>query len=92
MNGGYSLINCSGLALDAESKQTKAGIYAAIKKAYEDNKPAYACNMTFASAPMTPAAVLITHVGTNYIGTSCTCQIIVDPDDGVTVNNLAPEN
>lgn len=88
MNGGYILVDCTGLEINETEKQTISGIFAKIKKAYETNKPVYAYNCTFNGARMTPIAVMVNPIGADYVGTASTLQLWVDKDDGVTIVNF----
>ena len=93
--GGYALVDCAGIELTSESKQTVAGIYNKIKKAYEGNKPVYACNLTFSDKRVTPVNIFINPLpgsDTSLVGTASTLQLIVDNADGVTIVNMAPTN
>ena len=93
--GGYALVDCTGVELTSESKQTVAGIYNKIKKAYASNKPVYACNLTFSDKRVTPVNIFINPLpgsDTTLVGTASTLQLRVDNADGVTIVNMAPTN
>ena len=92
MNGGYIIVDCSGIELNTAEKQTIAGIRAQIDKAYKANKPVYAYNLTWNSLTATPIQIMLTVEDNNIIGTASTLQLIVDKADGVTINNMAPAN
>lgn len=92
MNGGYFLVDCSGIELTTETKQTITGIRAKVEKAYNADKPVYACNLTFGSLKATPIQVMLTVVGDDIVGTASTLQLYIDKADGVTIVNMAPAN
>lgn len=94
--GGYTMIDCTGISLSTDTKQTIAGIYAKVKKAYASGKAVFAQNCTFSSAVVTPIQVMInpdpTPGSKTYICTASTLQLWVGEDNGVTVQNMAPSN
>lgn len=91
MNGGYILIDCKGLELTSESTQTIDGLFDRIADAVATGKPVYACNVLFATAPMSPVPVMIClNANGSYVCTASTLQIWVNDDDEVTIVNLAP--
>ena len=93
MNGGYTMIDCSGIELTTATKQTIAGIYKQVVTAYKADKAVLACNLTFSTGKVTPVAIMINPEPgstTGYIATASTLQLWIDEDDGVKVVNLAP--
>ena len=89
MNGGYVMIDCTGIELTTETAQEVPGIYAAVKKAVACNKPIYAVNCKWESDIMTPVAVMITPRSSgDYIATASTLQLDITADDTVTVINM----
>lgn len=93
LNGGYTMIDCSGIELTTATKQTVTGIYNQVKKAYKSDKQVLAYNLTFASGKVTPVSVMINPEpgsDTGYIATASTLQLWIDASDGVTVVNMAP--
>ena len=94
--GGYTMVDCTGISLSTETKQTVSGIYAKVKKAYNAGKAVFAQNLTFASLATTPIQVMINpnpaEGSTDFICTASTLQLWVGADDGVTVVNMAPSN
>lgn len=94
--GGYTMVDCTGISLSTETKQTITGIYAKVKKAYNTGKAVFAQNCTFSSKAVTPIQVMInpdpTPGSKTYICTASTLQLWVGEDDGVTISNMAPSN
>lgn len=94
--GGYTMIDCTGISLSTETKQTVSGIYAKVKKAYNAGKAVFAQGCTFANLATTPIQVMINpnpaEGSTDFICTASTLQLWVDASDGVTVVNMAPSN
>ncbi len=93
-NGGYILIDCSGIELTTTDKQTISGIYAQVLKALRANKLVLACGLKFGTNPCTPAPVMVNDDpnGDEIVCTSSVLQLFVGADDGVRVVNLAPAN
>lgn len=95
LNGGYTMIDCSGIELTTATKQTVTGIYAQVVKAFKAGKLVLAYNLTFANGKVTPVSVMINPEPgstTGYIATASTLQLWIDEDDGVTVVNMTPTN
>lgn len=89
MNGGYIMIDGTGIELTSQSTTTVTGIFDKVNEAYEKKKPVYVVNITFEQDVMSPVAVMINpRPSGNYICTASTLQIEVDPDDGVTIHNM----
>lgn len=91
MIGGYILVDCGGLELTSQTKQTIDGIYERVKIAYDTGKPVYATNVLFDEKPMTPVAVMVNPLPGDediLVCTASTLQIRVDEDDGVTIVNM----
>lgn len=91
MASGYIMIDCTGLNLLAGSSQTINGLYAKCVEALDTGKPCIAFNLIYGEGvPMSPVPVFGIYEDANIIFTASVLQIIVTPEDGVTINNLAP--
>lgn len=89
MRGGYIMVDCKGLNLLAVSKQTIAGIYEETEKARKSGKQVLAHNCVWGpGVEITPIPVFAVPFDGYTVWTSSTLQIIVDEDDGVTINNM----
>lgn len=90
MNGGYILIDATGLDLiKGLTPQTITGLYNKVKRAMIINKPMYCCNAIWGDdKPVTPIQFFAIDFGDVIICTSATLQIIITPSDVVTINNL----
>lgn len=90
MIGGYKLIDCTGLDLLDDSKQSITGIYAKVEEAYKTGKPILACNLEWGDVGiMSPVAVMVLPYATGtYTCTASTLQIWVTDDDKVEVHNF----
>ena len=89
MNGGYIMIDCTGIEMTSQEKQTITGIFDKISNANNCNKPIYAVNCTWESYTMSPIAIMVNlRPSGNYIATASTLQLEIDPDDGVTIINM----
>lgn len=93
MNGGYVMVDCSGIELTTETKQTITGIRSQVENAYQTNKPVFAYNLEWDGVLATPIQTMITLLSDGtYVCTASTLQLWVDEDDGVTIINMAPAN
>lgn len=93
MNGGYFMVDCTGLNLLAESTQTISGIYAKSKTALESGKPIIANNCIYGTGvKMSPIPVFAIEEGDYIILTASILQIKVKNDNTITIINLAPAN
>ena len=90
MNGGYQLIDCTGLNILSESEQTINGLYAKLRKYMDSNKPLYCVNATWGTAgKISPIQVFAIQLDTDLITcTASTLQIWVTNADKVTVHNM----
>lgn len=88
--GGYVVIDATGVNLLAESRATVVGFFDQVDTAYKTGKMCLAEGCTWGDVPTSPIPVLVLPLEGNYTCTACTLQLTVDPEDGVTVANLAP--
>ena len=66
MNGGYVMVDATGVDLLAESSKTVAGIYNKFLKALQANKPIIAYGISYGTAVSSPIAVNV-KPGTNSV-------------------------
>ena len=96
MNGGYIMIDCTGLdLLLGDTPQTVTGLHARIAEAVKTGKALYANNCIWGEGrPVTPVQVFAIYFADieTYIVTASTLQIIVPKNDSVTIVNMAPSN
>ena len=96
MNGGYVMIDCTGLdLLLGDTPQTVTGLHARIADAVKTGKALYANNCIWGEGkPVTPVQVFAIYFADieTYIVTASTLQIIVPKNDSVTIVNMAPNN
>lgn len=92
MNGGYVMIDCSGVDLTkGETPQTVTGLYAKVQAGMKTGKPMYAYGMIWGSGkPVNPVQVFCVQFDNYVIGTASTLQIHVTSSDVVTIVNMAP--
>lgn len=91
MNGGYIMIDCSGLDLSKGStEQTINGIYKKVADSMAKNKPLYCVNAVWGDyGKITPISCFANmSSSTDIIITSSTLQIIITNEDVITINNL----
>ena len=85
---GYP-VDCKGIELTSQTKQTVPGLHKAVKAAYETGNPVIAKGLLWEGDPFSPVCVGITYRSSgNYICTFSTLQIEIEPDDDVTVINM----
>lgn len=91
MNGGYIMVDCTGLDLTLGStEQTINGLYAKSKAALATNKPIFANNAVWGEGNlMSPIQVFGWQASASLIiFTSSTLQIYVTSADKVTIANM----
>ena len=90
MNGGYIMIDCTGLDLTkGMTPQIIIGLYATCQTAMKTGKLICAYNCTWGVIPVTPIPVFLIQINeTEVIATASTLQIIVGSNDTVTINNM----
>ena len=96
-NGGYIMVDCTGIDLNTDTKQTITGIFNKVATAFKSGKPVYCVNATFnisgTGNTVSPVAVMInSDENGGYVATASTLQLWIDSDDGVTIVNMAPSN
>lgn len=96
-NGGYIMVDCTGIDLNTDSKQTISGIFNKVATAFKSGKPIYCVNATFnisgTGNTVSPVAVMVnSDENGGYVATASTLQLWIDSDDGVTIVNMAPSN
>lgn len=96
-NGGYIMVDCTGIDLNTDTKQTISGIFNKVATAFKSGKPVYCVNATFnisgTGNTVSPVAVMVnSDENGGYVATASTLQLWIDSDDGVTIVNMAPSN
>ena len=82
-------VDCKGIELTSQTKQTVSGLHKAVKSAYETGNPVIAKGLLWEGDPFSPVCVGVTYRSSGaYICTFSTLQIEVDTDDGVTITNM----
>lgn len=96
MNGGYIMIDCSGLdLLKGSTPQTITGLHARVTEAVKTGKALFANNCIWGSGkPVSPVQVFAIYFADieTWIVTASTLQIIVPKNDSVTIVNMAPSD
>lgn len=92
MKGGYYMVDCSGLDLTDATKQEKAGLFEAMKKALKSNKPLIAYGFVWgdnSDSPLSPITFFAqAWTDSLIVGTASTKNITVNSDDEVYVTDL----
>lgn len=86
MNGGYIMIDATGLDLAVSTAQTIAGIYARFTAAITTGKPIMLCNAVSGSTPITPAYIDGGEVSGNYVFSLGTATLTITSSDAITVS------
>lgn len=94
-NGGYIMVDCTGLDLNTSTKQTVTGIFNRVETAFKTGKPIYCVGATFnisgTGNTTSPISVILnSDENGGYVATASTLQLWIDSDDGVQIVNLAP--
>lgn len=84
---GYVLIDCAGLDLLKETKQTITGIYQRCSEALATGKPAWAENVFWGDDKTSPIPVMLINLSGTITASCCTLRLDIDSDDGVTITN-----
>lgn len=93
MNGGYTMIDCKGMNLLAQSAQTISGLYAKSLKALATGKPVIVNNCVYGTGvQMTPIPVFAIIEAGTIIFTASILQIRIASNDSVTIVSLLPTN
>jgi len=88
-NGGYVMIDCTGLDLTKSTAQSITGLYNKVKTAMQSGKMIYAVNANWGGKNITPISVFAIQTSDDTITcTASTLQVIVTNADSVTINNM----
>lgn len=92
-NGGYILVDCTGVNLLSQTSVTVSGLHAKSKKAFDSGKPIIAINCEYGEGvPMSPISVMAIVEDDTYVFTSSILQIRVASNDAVTITSLVNAN
>lgn len=90
MNGGYVMLDATGVDLSADAKKTVTGLHAKIKKAIESEKPIVFYGIVNDTAKLAPVFATVEPSSTSYVVTINATTATVDSSDGVTIASLIP--
>lgn len=88
MNGGYIMVDCTGLNLNKSTSQTVTGLYARAEEALATGKPVYVVNTNMSGAPCSPVSVIAWHETNKIIATGHVLRVQINANDTITVTNL----
>lgn len=89
MNGGYVMIDCTGLDLTkGQTPQTISGMFDLVKDAMETNKPMYCVNANWDGAYISPIQVFAVEFPGYIIVTASTLQVTVTEEDVITITSM----
>ena len=90
MNGGYIMIDCTGLDLiKGSTPQTITGLRKRVEDAMALNKPLMCVNANWDGAFVTPIYCFAIEIGDDIICTASTLQIVISKTSVVTIVNMA---
>lgn len=91
MNGGYSLVDCSGLDLTADAEQTISGIWNKAVIALKADKPIIACNCIYGTGKkVSPVTCFGWYIASDEIViVGATLHIHIKDTDKVTILDVA---
>lgn len=94
MNGGYFLLDCSGLDLTKDTAQSITGCWQNVVDAIAANKPIIAHNCVYgAGVPVSPVTCFGWYIASDEIViVGATLHIHVKDDDTATVLDVVPSN
>lgn len=91
MNGGYSMLDASGVNLLAAAKATVSGIHAKAIAALATGKPIIMNNCTYgANVPTSPVPCFGHMSSTSVVLHTAMLEITIDNADGVTITDNTP--
>ena len=90
MNGGYIMLDCTGLDLiKGETPQSINGLYRNVSMAMNTHKPLFAYNCNWGGIDVSPIQTFAIQIAPDtIICTSSTLQIVIKNTDVVTINNM----
>lgn len=89
MNGGYIMIDCTGLDLiKGQTPQTITGIFNTVKNAMKTNKPMYCVNANWDGAFCSPIQVFAIEFDSYIIVTTSTLQVKITNEDVITITSM----
>ena len=89
-NGGYYMLDATGIDLSANKKETVTGIHAKVAKAYATGKPVVCYGIVNGSAKVAPLNVTLEPSSTSYVITINATTATIDNADGITIASLIP--
>lgn len=90
MKGGYINVDCTGLDMSKDTKQTINGIWDKAVDAMKINKPIMAYGCTYGDAVLSPVPVFGWYIATDEIViVGATLHAHIKDDDSVTVLDVA---
>ena len=90
MKGGYINVDCTGLDMSKDTKQTINGIWDKAVDAMKINKPIMAYGCTYGDAALSPVPVFGWYIATDEIViVGATLHAHIKDDDSVTVLDVA---
>lgn len=89
MNGGYVMIDCTGLDLiKGQTPQTIPGMFNLVKNAMKTNKPLYCVNANWDNSYCSPIQVFAIEFDGYIIVTASTLQVNITEEDVITITSM----
>lgn len=88
MQGGYAMIDCTGLVLTKGTNQTINGIWEQVDNAYKSGKAVFAHNCGYNDGILSPVAGMLLYEGGEYCFTSSILQVWIKNNDVCRVVSL----
>lgn len=90
LNGGYVLVDASGIELTETDPQDVAGIWDKAVKAVAAQKPIIACGCTYSTAPVSPVTGFAWYLASDEIVfVGATLHVHIKNNNKVTVLDVA---
>lgn len=90
MNGGYIIVDCSGLDLSLSTAQEIPGIWDKAVKAMKQNKPIIVHGCKYSTAEVTPVTCFGWQLAADeYVIVGATLHVHIKDDDTATVLDVA---
>ena len=89
-NGGYIMVDCTGLNLALDTAQNISGIWDEAVKAMKQNKPIIAHGATYGTAPVSPVTAFGWYISsTEIVIVGATLHVHIKNDNTATVLDVA---
>lgn len=89
MNGGYIMLDCTGLDLiKGQTPQVIPGMFNLTKEAMKTNKPMFCVNANWDGKYCSPIQVFAIEFDGYIIVTASTLQVTITEEDSITITSM----